>query len=172
MSVNQKEFTKAMKAAMLGPADKLIKINGHEFNVKPVKVQKDSDGIRVIGDDGHHISHCLALRPDDQVFYSCRVTNRGTVEDLKLNVRTSLDTLKKWAKTVQDVLKLVRTAREAANDAKADAAARVVWKPAKGTDQLLAGNEWPGAANFLIANIVIAKAAEHLPGAIVKFPGT
>lgn len=67
---------KILDAALNGPEQvKLVKINGHEFNVKPVSYRTVGDEITVFG----QISHCLVFRKDDQVWFTFR-KNLANVE--------------------------------------------------------------------------------------------
>ena len=61
-------MTNTIKAALQGPELKKVKISGHEFNVKPVSYRVHNGEITVFG----QLSHCLALRDDDQVWYTFR----------------------------------------------------------------------------------------------------
>jgi len=69
----------ALRAALIGPEKKLLKVFGHEFNVKPVERIGPT---KAVG----QISHCLSLRPDDQVYYTIEKVN-GTIRniDVKIN---------------------------------------------------------------------------------------
>ena len=80
MSQNQ-NLDVAMKAALKGPEKKLLKIFGHEFNVKPCQISKNGQKTIVNG----QLSHCLAFRPDDQFFYTI-VKENGVVSNLTFKI--------------------------------------------------------------------------------------
>ena len=71
----------AMKAALKGPEKKLLKIFGHEFNVKPCQISRNGQKLIING----QLSHCLTLRPDDQFFYTI-VKENGIVKDLTFKI--------------------------------------------------------------------------------------
>jgi hypothetical protein len=158
MSVNIEGFRRAMKAAMDGPELKDVEWSsyGHDFNVKKVAVKKTDDGIEINGGDGHHISHRLRWRPDDQVHFQCRVTRDGKVEGLEVNVKTSWDTLKEWFETAG---KIIGVAAMVAG--KLDASGSLDPTPSS-TEHLLDGS-WKGDVEFLIANIITAVAIREMP---------
>lgn len=81
-----KNMEKAMTAAFGSKEVKKLKIKGHEFNVKPVKTEKTSSGVKVTG----QISHCLTWQDDDQVYYSFTIKADGTVESFDVNIEKSL----------------------------------------------------------------------------------
>jgi hypothetical protein len=58
-------------AALYGPEVKKLKVYDHEFNVKPVERSRAGSRLIVSG----QISHCLSLRPDDQVYYTIVLEN-------------------------------------------------------------------------------------------------
>lgn len=157
MSVKTKGFERAMRAALDGPDIKDVEWSrhGHDFNVKRVVVRNVARGIEIDGSDGHHISHRLAFRPDDQVYYKCTVTRDGKVENLEINVKTSWDTLKEW---FADGLKILGAA--AAIAAKADGPA--AFEPVPASTALLDGS-WKGDAAFLIANVISAATLRAMP---------
>lgn len=72
----------AMNAALKGPEKKLLKIFGHEFNVKPCQVDKNGQKTIVNG----QLSHCLLFRPDDQFFYTI-VKENGVVKDISFKIK-------------------------------------------------------------------------------------
>lgn len=157
MSVNIEGFRRAMKAAMDGPELKDVEWSSHDhhFNVKKVAVKKTDDGIEINGRDGHHISHRLAWRPDDQVYFQCRVTKDGKVEGLEVNVKTSWDTLKEWFETAG---KIIGVAAMVAG--KLDASGS--HEPTPSSADLMDGS-WKGDVEFLIANIITAVAIREMP---------
>jgi len=72
----------AVRAALVGPELKKVRIYGHEFNVKPAEILEKRDNyLRVRG----HISHCLAARIDDQVYYQFMVEN-GTLKPITAHI--------------------------------------------------------------------------------------
>jgi hypothetical protein len=151
MTVNQAQFTRAMKAALEGPEVKKVKPERHEFNVKPIKVEKLADGLKIIGEDGHHISHHLSFRPDDQVRYTAMVNNDGVLQSLDVKVKSSWEQIKELGSLAAAIVGFFASA-------KADDAAL---SPIPGTELLLDG-KWRGEADFLIANIVAHAARKHL----------
>jgi hypothetical protein len=58
-------LTKAIDAAFEGKETKFVKVDGHEFHIKPITVVKDGKNIGATG----RISHHLSARPDDQINY-------------------------------------------------------------------------------------------------------
>ena len=65
--------------AVDGHEQKFVKVNGHEFHIKPPTVQHTSvSGVRLATIDGQ-ISHHLNWRKDDQYYYCVVVTDRGTL---------------------------------------------------------------------------------------------
>jgi hypothetical protein len=170
MAYNQKQFERAMKAALQGPQVKELKLAKHEFNVKPIRVETVQNGIKIFGDDGHHISHCLAWRADDQVYYSCQVTKEGKIKDLEVSIKTSIEIMQEWVKKIGAIVTLFASASGESGD-KADSNAKMIAdkKPIRGTEDLMDGS-WEGEANFLIANIIVYAAAKHLPGVEVEIP--
>lgn len=77
---------KAMTAAFGSKEIKKLKVKGHEFNVKPVKVESTANGVKVSGQLSHHRS----LQDDDQVYYSFTIRSDGTVEAFDVTVEKSL----------------------------------------------------------------------------------
>ena len=161
MAVNTAQFQKAMNAALDGPEVKKIKPDKHEFNVKKVRVESDANGIVIHGDKGHHISHHLTLRDDDQVYFSARVDKTGAVSELSVNIDRS------WAN--RGVALLADAVLDRLIGKKSDGGATTA--PAKDSEKLLDGS-WEGEAKFLIANIIVHAAARHLPGVTVTAPGS
>jgi hypothetical protein len=75
------EMEEAVNAALYGPEKKKHKVYDHEFNVKPIEVQREGDALYVNG----QISHCLRWRRDDQVYY--RFTKQSdTVTGLEIDI--------------------------------------------------------------------------------------
>lgn len=159
MSLNTAQFQKAMKAALDGPEAKKIKPEKHEFNVKKVRIVTTAGGIEVDGSSGHHISHHRSLRPDDQIFFRCKVDKSGAVRDLDINFDES------WANAF--LRKLSEEILDRLFGEKSDTPMAHV--PAKDSEKLLDGS-WQGEAKFLIVNIIVHAAARHLPGVSVPTP--
>lgn len=157
MTVKLDGFRAAMRAALEGPEKKDVEWTkfGHDFNVKKVDVKRNGDTIEIDGQDGHHISHRLRFRPDDQVFYKCRVKSDGTVENLEVNIKSSLDVIKQWFEIVGKLADILSK-----DDGKSDSFDTIT--PAPGTEELIDG-EWRGDAEFLIANIIAFAAAREFP---------
>jgi hypothetical protein len=156
--VSTTNFEKAMKAALEGPEVKKIKIEKHEFNVKPVK----STGDRVTGPMYKgQISHHLAWRDDDQVYYEFQVhaAQRVTIEQVKVQVDESWmqkivvdlieslgEALKEWL-TEKGKEKLDASTKALATNS--EDAQRRIFEESK---HLLDGS-WLGEAKFMIVNI-------------------
>lgn len=79
---------KELAAALKGPELKEVKINGHEFNIKPVSYRIHEDEIIVFG----QLSHSLRFRTDDQIWYAFK--KKGNVvtpsDPVKMIVQTSI----------------------------------------------------------------------------------
>lgn len=157
--VNREGFRKALKAALDGPELKDVEWTtfGHDFNVKQVRVTKTSDGLLIDGGDGRHISHRKRFRPDDQVFYKCRITEEGEVKDLEVNIKSTADILKEWFKTAGEIIAIVGAIVGAG---KADEFGDV--EPIPSSLELLDG-DWEGDVEFLIANIIAVATARNMP---------
>lgn len=157
-------FRRALKAALDGPEVKDVEWTkfGHDFNVKKAAIKKTANGLSIDGTDGHHISHRLKWRPDDQIYYKCRVTPQGKVEDLEVNIKSSLDILKEWLKTAGEVIGIVGGLIALS---KSDAAGNVDLEKAEPTpasEELLDG-DWKSDVEFLIANIINYAVAREMP---------
>jgi len=73
---------KAASAALFGPEVKKLKVAGHEFNVKKAKITRNASGMVITG----QLSHCLTLRPDDQLYYTIRKSGgKVTAMEIKIN---------------------------------------------------------------------------------------
>jgi len=157
MSVKIEGFRRAMQAALEGPDIKDVEWSsfGHDFNVKRVVVKKTASGVEIDGSEGHHISRRRRWRPDDQMYFSCKVTREGKVEDLNVSIKTSWDTLKAWFETAGKILGVA-----AAIAGKVDEAE--VLDPTPSSIELLDGT-WEGDAEFLIANIIAVSALRAMP---------
>lgn len=163
MPVKLDGFRRALDAALNGPSIKDVEWTtfGHDFNVKKVEITRSGDGGLVIdGTEGKHISHRLRFRPDDQVFYKCRVTPAGKVEDLEINIRSSLDVLTEWFKAIRDLAALIAVIVAKADQAGGGAAAAPM--PAASTEEMLDG-DWKGDAEFMIANVIAHAVAREMP---------
>ncbi|MBW3579167.1 MAG: hypothetical protein KY462_15820 [Actinobacteria bacterium] len=157
--INREGFQKAMKAALDGPELKDVEWTkfGHDFNVKKISVSKTSDGLKIDGGDGRHLSHRKRFRPDDQCFYTCRVTKDGEVEDLEINIKSTMDILKEWFETAGEILAIVGLI---ITMGKEDTVTK--FEPVPSSLELLDG-DWESDAEFLIANIIAYATARHLP---------
>lgn len=60
--------------------DKCIRVEGHHFWVKPVKVQAMSNGNRSANGQ---LSHIISLRPDDQYYFDFQVKPDGKIVEYK-----------------------------------------------------------------------------------------
>lgn len=75
-------LNEAVKAALHGPERKDILIRGHGFNVKPIDRQDVNGEIHIWG----QISHKLAHRPDDQMYYHLLKKNGNLISiDRQIN---------------------------------------------------------------------------------------
>jgi len=72
---------KAASAALFGPEVKKLKVAGHEFNVKKAKITRNASGMVITG----QLSHCLTLRPDDQLYYTIRKSG-GKVTSIQIKI--------------------------------------------------------------------------------------
>jgi hypothetical protein len=155
--VNQKNFEKAMHAALEGPEVKKIKIEKHEYNVKPIKVTKNGSQLSAKG----QISHHLRFRDDDQVHYSFTVTPGQvlSLKDIDVNIdysfmNSALTAL--WDKVLKELLakmleqKMEDVGQESAMLlTNAQESAERVYEESK---KLLDGS-WEAEASFMIVNI-------------------
>lgn len=150
MAVNMKDFEKAMTAALKGPEQKKLKIEKHEFNVKPVKITREGNKIIVSGEDGHQISHRLRFRPDDQVFYAFEKEG-GIVRDLEVEIKEGglIALVKKTKKVIEIALEVIEILKK---EGKSD---EVVSEAGFQETKRLLDGTWQGEANFLIANIAL-----------------
>jgi hypothetical protein len=74
-------LSKALKAAKYGPEAKNLNIKGHDFNVKKYS--------RLLGMETiihGQISHCLAMRPDDQIYYQVHLSKQGGLKFIKVKI--------------------------------------------------------------------------------------
>jgi hypothetical protein len=157
MAVNQANFEKAMHAALQGPEVKKLKLEKHEFNVKPVSITRTSEGMRVKG----QISHHLSFRDDDQYHYSFTVAagRQVAIEDVEVDVDRSilssvfklgLDLLLKYlSEKLGDKLPDLPGQTQQALTTAGDQAADRVFEDS----QRLLDGSWEGEANFMVVNI-------------------
>jgi hypothetical protein len=152
-------FRRALKAAVDGPDLKNVEWTsfGHDFNVKKVVVTKTANGLTIDGSDGHHISHRKSFRPDDQIFYKCRVTPQGKVEDLEINIKTTAAILKEWFETAGEIISVVALIASAGKADQIDNA-----EPTPASVELLDG-DWESDVDFMIANIISYVTAREMP---------
>jgi len=74
---------KAARHALYGPEVKKLKVMGHEFNVKKAKITRSAGGMTTVTGQ---LSHCLTLRPDDQLYYTIRKSGTKVVSmDIKID---------------------------------------------------------------------------------------
>jgi hypothetical protein len=150
MSLRMADFEKAMNAALHGPDNTHVKIDQHDFNVDRAKITRDGNIIKVVGDDGHNISHRLALRPDDQILYKFEKEG-DTVRNLEIEIKHG--GVLKLVHVIQELWEEYKKAKEedeatGKSDEASDAEAF------EKTKELLDGS-WEGEARFMIANIGI-----------------
>ena len=74
-------MAEAVQTALVGPERKKLKIYDHEFNVKPAEAQKQNNRLVVNG----QISHHLAWRPDDQVYYIITIED-AAIKDIRRDI--------------------------------------------------------------------------------------
>ncbi|MFW5634958.1 MAG: hypothetical protein ACOCYR_08720 [Erythrobacter sp.] len=163
--INIKEFRRALKAAIEGPEVKKVSWGGrHEFNVKKVRISKTADGLLIDGEDGRHISRHRTWRPDDQVYYTCKVRKDGTVADLRISIKSSEDILKEWFETAGKIAALVLVILQSTQKAKEDGVNDPLEQaePTSTSLELLDG-DWEGDAEMLIANIIAYAVANEMP---------
>ncbi|MEM6693137.1 MAG: hypothetical protein AAF626_00545 [Pseudomonadota bacterium] len=67
------------KAVVESKQTKKVKVSGHEFNIKPVKVIRTAFGYTVNGQLSHH----LGWRKDDQYYFTIHIDRNGTIIDLQ-----------------------------------------------------------------------------------------
>ncbi len=138
---------KATTAAFRGPEVKKLKINGHEFNVKPARITGGGGSITVQG----QISHHLSLRPDDQMYYTIKKSN-GVVTSLEIKVDEG--GIAPYAgKLVKHFVKLPLV----------DEAAEATIRKLGG---LIDGN-WRSASELIVAAIAL-RANDGSPGPVVR----
>jgi hypothetical protein len=157
MAVNQGNFEKAMHAALQGPEVKKLKIEKHEFNVKPIKTQRVAGKLEV----GGQISHHLSLRDDDQYRYRFTLVpgQQISIQDVDVDIDRSilssvfklgLDLLVKYlSEKLGDKLPDLPGQTTQALTTAGDQAATRVFEDSK---RLLDGS-WEGEANFMVVNI-------------------
>jgi len=161
--VNMNAFDKAMKAALSGPEAKKVKVDKHEFNVKKATTSGDRvSGRKVKG----QLSHCLALRDDDQIYYECKIQAGQMVSIEQINIRIDESWMNKIARDIwvelKDVIVEALKNKGTAGDTnkgqfelqrlveEAEDVKKRIFEESK---KLLDGS-WRGEAYFLILNIV------------------
>jgi hypothetical protein len=165
--VNQASFDKAMKAALEGPEVKKVKIDHHEFNVKPLRF----NGSRVTGERWKgQISHHLSLRDDDQVHYEFDLLagDAITIGQIDIDIDPSFmqrigsdlvhvvgDMLTIWLK--DEVKGQIGSQRQLLSTAGREQAEKDLQARAA---ELLDGS-WEGEAKYLILNIAGRKAMQE-----------
>lgn len=164
MAVNKVNFEKAMAAALGGREVKELKIDKHEFNIKPVKISREGDKIKVSGQNGHQISHHLSFRDDDQVFYSFDKVG-DSIENLEINIEEGVK-LGEIIRVVLDIIQILKDA-EKSDSAKSDSARSTRTSLFGATAKKAVNNEifektkvmldgtWENEAKFLITNIAL-----------------
>jgi hypothetical protein len=149
-AVDMQAFEVAMTAALQGPERKRLKIEKHEFNVKPIKITRTGDSILVSGEEGHHISHHRGVVNDDQIYYEF-TKQGGIIIGPKVRYEKG-----GWGPTLKTVMGIVEKANEVYDEIARKQGAIVTAQQAafEETKKLLDGT-WQGEANFLIANIAL-----------------
>ncbi|MFK8054284.1 MAG: hypothetical protein AB8F65_15050 [Woeseiaceae bacterium] len=172
-NVRTKGLNKALKAAIHGPSKKKIKWYKHPFNVKAVQVKRKGRRIFVNGNKGHHLSHRLKWRPDNQIFFEFEISPTGQIENLEVKISKGSDKLIGWIKQglkiadfVKDIFnKLDEGGVDAQMAGKADGAAgdigAIVKKAAAGRASDLLDGSWRGDAMFMIASVALMYIAEQ-----------
>ncbi len=168
--IKQENFRRALKAALDGPQAKDVEwtSNGHDFNVKKAHISKVAGELLIDGTDGHHLSHRLRFRPDDQLFYKCRVAPSGDVRSLEINVKSSVDILKDWFETAGKIAAVAGTILGAGQQATGDGTGKAdkvdldKATPTPSSIELLDG-DWRSDAEFLIANIITYATLREFP---------
>lgn len=159
---------KALKSIIQGPSKKKIKIAKHGFNVKKVDVVRKNNRILVNGNKGHHLSHRLKFRPDDQIFYEFEVDALGRIQNAEIKISKGSDKLLGWLKKAKEILEFIDEVNKQFDDepgatGKADSkddAAALVRKAAAGRAEELLDGSWRGEAMFIIANVMLMFVAE------------
>lgn len=159
-SVNQKNFEMAMRAALKGPEKKKLRLGKHEFNIKPVHVEKKGNQLFVKG----QISHHLKFRDDDQVNYRFTVVPGQvlSLKDIDVDIdRSFMNSVVSaiWDQSFMDVVgkllkndvldTVLKVGQMSAMLKLARGGAERVYNEAKKT---LDGS-WVAEANFMIVNI-------------------
>ena len=158
---NEKALEKALNAIFDGPEKKKVKIKKHEFNFKPIEIRRENESIFVNGNNGHHISHHLRFRPDDQIFYEFEITADGTVEDLEVKISKGSDKLIQWAKTTAEVIALIKVI-VSSSGAKSDLADDLISEVVTGKAEGLLDGGWRGEAMFVIGSVMLTLIAEQV----------
>ncbi len=79
---NSKLENAIYRAVVKGRQTKKVKHRGHQFNIKPVHVDRNVAGFVVKG----RLSHHLRFRKDDQVNYTIDIRHDGTVRNLTTKI--------------------------------------------------------------------------------------
>ncbi|MDJ0760534.1 MAG: hypothetical protein QNJ19_14160 [Woeseiaceae bacterium] len=158
---NEQALEKALNAIFKGPEKKKVRIKKHEFNFKKIETREVNGRLFVNGNDGHHISHHLTFRPDDQIFYEFEVTETGQIENVEVKISKGSDKLVKWVKQAGEAIALITTLL-GASGVKSDDAADLVSEVASGKAEGLLDGSWRGEAMFVIANVMLLLAAEQI----------
>jgi hypothetical protein len=155
VAYSQKELDRAMKAALEGPPIKGISIAEHGFNVKPIVITRFDGGVEVYGGEGHHISHRLKWRPDDQVYYKFKKYYGQPVspDDIEIDIKKrGFRVLIQWAieaiKIALEILEIWKKTDSLGRNYNA----LTIEEKQRDLEKLLNGT-WEGSAMFIILNV-------------------
>lgn len=73
------KLEKAVDDALRGKERKDVKVDGHDFHIKPVQIKRSNGRIEATG----QLSHDIRFRPDDQVKYRV-VKENGSVTEAEV----------------------------------------------------------------------------------------
>ena len=154
--VNRQNFEKALRAALEGPEVKKIKIEKHEYNVKPVKVERRGAQLHVRG----QISHHLSWSDDDQVFYRFAVTPGQVLSIADIDIEIDGNFIRSTMTAVWDgflkkalIELLERKFEQAGQETFKLSVAQATSEQVVQESQKLLDGSWQREADFLIVNI-------------------
>ena len=132
-------MAEAVQAALVGPERKKLRIYEHEFNVKPAEAATQNNRLVVNG----HLSHCLAWRRDDQIYYLITIED-GVIKDIQRQIARG-----GWAGLAGPVVSIVGAYFGV------PIAPETVERLSRTLGQAVDGT-WETACEILIANIAMA----------------
>jgi hypothetical protein len=160
MSVNMNNLERAIRAALVGPEVRDLRVVDHSFNVKPASITRNGDGsITVEGGENNYISRRRRARPNDRIYYRFDKDGDG-IKNMRISrdrgglraVRDRHgDQIARAIGTVSDFVPFGTAVRSGANIANASINVRAREKL---EGDMLDGS-WEGEARFLIANIAL-----------------